>query len=56
MVQRGAKKGRLFPTPEAFKVGYIWRFRQEGFGLPTAARMAQQELLKIKESQQKKET
>lgn len=51
MLQRGEKKGRIFPTSEAFKVAYIWQFLQEGFGLPTAARMAEQELLKIKESQ-----
>lgn len=48
-VQRGAKKGRLFPTQEAAKVAYMWKFLQEGLGLPAAAKMAEQELLKIKE-------
>lgn len=51
MVRRGAKKGRVFPTSEAFKVAYIWQFHKEGYGLPTAAKMADQELFKIKESQ-----
>lgn len=51
MVQRGAKKSRIFPTSEAFRVAYIWKFLREGFTLPTAVKMAEQELLKIKESQ-----
>ncbi len=50
IVQRGAKKARIFSTEDAFKIAYIWKIRQEGFGLPTAAKMAEQELLRIKES------